>query len=70
MPFSNIRVTSPLGVVRYFQPDQLSGVCLQLCGGGWTERQTLNALLLQAELRDKRVAKHKVKGVWLIELLE
>lgn len=70
MSFSSIRITSPLGVVRYFQPAQLSEVCLRLCGGGWTEQQTLDALLLQAELRDKRVAKHKVKGDWLIELLE
>jgi hypothetical protein len=67
MSFSNIRVEGCLGTVRYFKPEQLAELCLRLCGGGWTIKQTSEAMLLQSKLLVKRKA---VKDNWTIELLE
>lgn len=67
MSFSNIRVQGPLGTVRYFKPDQVADICLTLCGGGLTEKETVEAMHLQSTLLLERKA---VKDGWLIELLE
>jgi len=67
MPFNSIRVQGATGTVRYFKPEQLADLCLTLCGGGWTIKQTSEAMLLQSKLLVKRKA---VKDNWTIELLE
>ena len=44
---------------RTFDDAYLPDVCLQICGGGWTEKQTINAMLLQADVERDGVGKYK-----------
>ena len=44
---------------RTFDDAYLPHVCLQICGGGWTEKQTINAMLLQADVERDGVGKYK-----------
>lgn len=42
-----------------FPDDRLPAICLELCGGGWSEKQTRDALLLKAEIETKGAAKKR-----------
>lgn len=44
---------------RSVEDKYLPNVCLQICGGGWTEKQTGNAMLLQADVERDGVGKYK-----------
>ena len=46
---------------RSVEDKYLPNVCLQICGGGDTEKQTINAMILQADVERDGVG--KLKGV-------
>ena len=51
---------SKRGMCQRKLPDSmLPDVCLQICGGGWTEKQIINAMILQADVDRYGVGKYK-----------
>lgn len=56
---------------RTFPNEQLPAICLQLAGGGWTSKQTVNACALQAQVTDTgRAVLKRTSGDITIEMTQ
>ena len=54
-----IQITYRDGSTRVFPRDKLAAICLELAGGGYTEKQTAKAMLMQSQLLKANKVKHR-----------
>lgn len=60
-----LKVSTGLGVIRFFKRDLLEFMCLEFTGGGFTAQQTIEAMNLRAAISEGKPVTIKYKGVTL-----